>query len=232
MANPLAVVAARNNAAWCDAVCRTHSRPDEFSDLLWLNRHGAPRFYPDIITIADGAAATAQRDAIAALLSTGRADVWSVKDSHAALDLSSMGFRPLFDAQWIALPSPAPSSDTVLRWSPIGDAAGLAAWIAARGDDAPLIPALLAEDSVTLVAAWRDDAIVGGGIFNRAAGVVGLSNVFAAPAQREAIWRDLPAQAARSFPGLALVGYEKGGDLDAARATGFDIVGPLRVWTR
>jgi hypothetical protein len=32
------------------------------------------------------------------------------------------------------------------------------------------------------------------------------------------------------FPGTALVGYESGDRLDAARACGFATAGPLRVW--
>jgi hypothetical protein len=32
------------------------------------------------------------------------------------------------------------------------------------------------------------------------------------------------------FPGLPLVGYERGDDLERARRVGFEEVGPLRVW--
>ena len=33
------VRAARNNAEWCDAVCRAHGNPGEFHDDIWLNRN-------------------------------------------------------------------------------------------------------------------------------------------------------------------------------------------------
>jgi len=33
------------------------------------------------------------------------------------------------------------------------------------------------------------------------------------------------------FPGLPLVGYERGSELDAMVALGFERLGPLRVWT-
>ena len=33
--------AARNNAQWCDAVCRAHGNPGEFHDDIWLNRHAS-----------------------------------------------------------------------------------------------------------------------------------------------------------------------------------------------
>jgi len=33
-------------------------------------------------------------------------------------------------------------------------------------------------------------------------------------------------------PGLPIVGYEQGKDLAAARAAGFRVLGPLRIWAR
>jgi hypothetical protein len=33
-------------------------------------------------------------------------------------------------------------------------------------------------------------------------------------------------------PGLPIVGYERGEDLAAARAAGFRVLGPLRIWAR
>jgi hypothetical protein len=33
------------------AVCRAHDRLGEFYDALWLTRLGAPRFYPDVVTL-------------------------------------------------------------------------------------------------------------------------------------------------------------------------------------
>ena len=42
--------AARNNAVWCETICRVHGTPGEFHDTLWLNRHPVPRFYPNVVT--------------------------------------------------------------------------------------------------------------------------------------------------------------------------------------
>jgi hypothetical protein len=46
MKKNITALAARNNALWCDAVCRAHDRPGEFHDTPWLTRLGALRFYP------------------------------------------------------------------------------------------------------------------------------------------------------------------------------------------
>jgi hypothetical protein len=60
--------------------------------------------------------------------------------------------------------------------------------------------------------------------------VVGVSNVFAGSADLVAVWSDLIVIATRTYPGLDLVGYELGADLQAALAVGFASIGPLRVW--
>jgi hypothetical protein len=228
----LLAAAVLNNALWCDTVCRAHARPGSFGDLLWTVRLGAPPLYPDVVTIAGPAAADAQRAAIIALIAGGRPGDWAVKDSYATLNLASLGFHPLFDASWFVHRSPAACSPTMLDWRSIADASDLAAWNEAWAQDAPFAPALMAEDGIVFLAAHHDATLVGGAILNRSAGVVGLSNVFAAPQWADALWRDLPAIARRLFAGLLLVGYERGDDLDRAIAMGFEALGPLRVWLK
>jgi hypothetical protein len=81
-----------------------------------------------------------------------------------------------------------------------------------------------------MFAARRDGAVVAGGTFYRADGVVGLSNVIAESDDEPAVWRDLASLAAATFPGLAVVGYESGDELDAAKRAGFEVGDPLRIW--
>jgi hypothetical protein len=45
--------AARNNAIWCDTICRAHGVQGEFHGQLWLNRQPVPRFYPNAVTFAN-----------------------------------------------------------------------------------------------------------------------------------------------------------------------------------
>lgn len=228
----LIAAAVRNNALWCDAVCRAHGRPGVFDALLWHVPLGALPLYPDVVTLADGEAEAAQCRAISELLAGKRHRDWAIKDSHAALDLSPLGFRPLFDASWIAWPDIRPSTATGLQWRTITDAPGLVEWNTAWGSDAPFTPPLLASPDIAVLAAVDDGAQIGGAILNRGDGVVGVSNFFSRPPWNERVWRDLPAIAARQFAGERLVGYESGASLDDACAAGFAPLGELRVWHR
>ena len=78
----------------------------------------------------------------------------------------------------------------------------------------------------------RGFQIVAGGMFYRAEGVVGLSNVVADAADARAVWRSLALLSAQTFPRLPLVGYESGDELAAARDAGFEVGDKLRVWVR
>jgi hypothetical protein len=168
----------------------------------------------------------------------------SVKDSFAALDLAPYGFTVLFDAAWVARPAaPRPPPADGLRWERVADAHGLAAWEEAwRGDDGPagtFRPALLDDPAIAVLAGRRDgrsdgrsdSRVVAGAVAHRAAGVLGLGNVFATSPD-DSPWAGALALACRLVPGLPVVGYESGDDLAAARRHGFRPVGALRVWAR
>ncbi len=89
-------------------------------------------------------------------------------------------------------------------------------------------PRLLADTNVVFVSIQGEGGIAGGGILNRGAEVVGLSNLFGS--KMDLVYRSLAAMAGEIFPSLPLVGYENGQDLAAAKLAGFETVGPLRVW--
>jgi hypothetical protein len=241
MKSSITALAAHNNAMWCDAVCRAHDRPGEFHEALWLTRLGTPRFYPDAVTTAGVEAAPAQLEAIADLIGSNRRREWFVKDSFRCLHLESLGFEPLFDAEWIAMSGARPDvghHQPGDRATIVTDEAGLSAWERSwAGEDAkaaaiPLprvfMPRLLAEDGIVFVSLQGEDGSAGGGILNRGADVVGLSNLFGS--QMDRVWRSLIAMAGETFPGLPLVGYEHGHDLAAAKLAGFETMGPLRIW--
>ena len=241
MKSGIAALAARDNAMWCDAVCRAHDRPGEFHEALWSTPLGTPRFYPDAVTTAGVEAAPAQLDAIADLIGSNRRREWSVKDSFHCLHLASLGFEPLFDAEWIALSGARPDVGHQRpgdRSTIVTDEAGLSAWERSwAGEDAkaaamPLprvfMPRLLAEDGIVFVSIRGEDGSAGGGILTRGADVVGLSNRFGS--QMDRVWRSLIAMAGEIFPGQPLVGYEHGHDLAAAKRAGFGTIGPLRIW--
>ena len=96
--------AARNNAEWCAAVCRSHGVPERLEDDAWLAGSRTPPFYPDAVTLVPGVDGAD----LVGRLDTDVAGA-SVKDSFADLELPD-GFRLLFDAQWVRRPPGPPAS--------------------------------------------------------------------------------------------------------------------------
>jgi hypothetical protein len=233
------VRAARNNAEWCDAVCRAHNNPGEFHDGIWISRHAVPRFYPNAGTLAEPS--PRQLELIDELIAARLPSGWAVKDSFSMLDLESREFRILFDAEWIYLPvsrmQDIGSARTSVRWEIVNNDLALAewesAWSEAAGDtgkDRIFLAPLLENKDVAVVAGFRDGHIVAGAIANRSDDVVGWSNFFASATEMFDHAVASLATIARIFPGLPIVGYEHGDDLRNAHSIGFESIGALRVW--
>lgn len=224
----LLLAAAYNNAAWCAAVCRGGG----FTAQSWSSPRPTPLYYPDAVTLTrdtDTAALLAGIDTVAP-----RA---SVKDSFAVLDLAPAGFEVLFGAEWIHRPASAPATAPALEWSRISGPAELEAWEAAwDGEESTGLfhPGLLTEEAGEIAFLAGRDAegrILAGAAANRTGEVVGISNVFTADGTPDdEAWAGALALTASLWPGLALVGYESGDDLDTALRHGFTAIGPLRVW--
>ncbi|NYI04707.1 hypothetical protein [Allostreptomyces psammosilenae] len=232
--------AARNNAEWCDAVCRAHGRPGRFGATAWTNARRTPPLYPDAVTL-DPAATASEVLAGVDVTSPG----CSVKDSFGRLDLTAAGFEVLFEARWIVRDGHDPATPAAdgtpaadVRWAPVRDAADLDAWQSAwaggSGAGGPFRAELLERDDVVVLGGRRDGRIVAGAVANLSGdgAVVGVSNVFGDALGLDAAWSGVVAAVSRHFPGVAMVGYERGGDLRAALRHGWRAVGPLRVWLR
>ncbi|GCD47111.1 hypothetical protein [Streptomyces paromomycinus] len=262
--------AARNNAEWCDAVCRAHGLRGDFGDGAWASPHRTPPLYPDAVTLTDrlGTSADAAADLLARINTASPG--CSVKDSFARLDLAPAGFEVLFEAQWIHRPAPAPTTAPAflgslahpLEWDVLTEPADLSAWAVAwgaePGDCGPFRPELLADDATHFLRARPADTdtgtgtgtgtdtgtgtgtnILAGAVATLSGGeLVGLSNVFTTPEAATAgigpqdTWAGCVSAVTARWPGLPVVGYESGADLEAAVANGFRAVGPLRVWWR
>ncbi|MFJ8015959.1 hypothetical protein [Streptomyces sp. NPDC096339] len=223
-----------NNALFCHAVCRAHGLPADFDDeSLWLSTSRTPPLYPDAVTLGPGA----PEEGLLRRMDTDSPGC-SVKDSFADLDLEGDGFEVLFDAQWIHRPAGAPTAgapSSGLEWSEVAGGGELALWEAAwDGEESTGLfrPVLLGEE-IAFLAGRRDGRIVAGAALNLAAGVVGVSNLFAHDdADTDAAWTGALAAAAARWPGRDVVGYESGDDLATAVRHGFTPIGPLRVWLR
>jgi hypothetical protein len=239
MTDTRTLLAARNNALWCNVVCETQGLPTEFRDSLWLTNASVPRFYPNVVTLEDKP--KEQLAAIEQLYATVKG-LGAVKDSFASLDLAPLGFTILFEATWLwHEPSPTViGAPTGIRWGLIETATDLAEWERAwDGNPAPdqftaiprvFLPSLLADPEIAFIAAYQEDQIIAGAIANRTGEVVGLSNVFTPEANPTLYWAGCLTALQKRFPTLPVVDYETGAEVEAALAVGFEKLDPLRVW--
>ena len=173
-----------------------------------------------MVTLTTGEAdIVEQRQTVRILQKSNLPGRWAVKDSFNTLDIARLGFEVLFEASWIRkAESKAGMMVSGLSWERVKPG----------GDSFPA--SLFSDGNFAMFSGRRGGAIVAGGTLYRADGVVGISNVVADADEEPAVWRDLSVLAAATFPGLALVGYESGDELKAARKAGFEIGDPLRIW--
>lgn len=222
----LVELAARNNAHVYQRVCAAHGCETlvKESHLICLGQ--PPRFFSQAVALQSGVA-----EVIAKEVSGG------FKDSFYDIEPDPSLYGFLFEASWIHLPSSSPD-DTVLEWKRVQNNTELDLWESgwAEGDDeASSHPrqfpfTLLDHGDFAFHSAWQGGEMVAGVIFNRSESVVGCSNLWAKDGWLEPVWRDLPAHTARFYPGIDVVGYERGLDLELALRAGFEAIGPLRVW--
>ena len=231
-----------NNAVWCDIICATHGHPGEFLEGLWICWQKAPPFYPNVVTL-DKHLTAAQLTPIQELLGADLPGEWGIKDSFAHLDLTELGFRVLFDAEWIYLPASTPIPKHGLHnihWETVSDEAALNQWEQAwRGLpfeelEGKLVtifrPDLLSDNRVAIIEAYDGGQIVAGAIGLVTDQVVGVSNVFV-PAEAGVSYRlACIAMLRKIFPNKILVGYESADDLKEMLTIGFKRIGPLRIW--
>jgi hypothetical protein len=216
--------AVRNNAEWCELMCRSHGGGGTFTPSAWTSARRTPARYPDAVTLAPEAGPA---DVLAAIDTTSGC---SVKDSFARLDLSGAGFAPIVEAEWIDRPAGEPPLSPPIPWVAVTSAPELAEW--ARAWDGGVTdlfrPQLLAHPAVRVLAARRGGEIVAGAVVNRSGSVTGVSNLFAVDGNLDEAW----AGVLSALPHQRVVGYESGPALAAARRLGFTSTGPLRVWMR
>ncbi|MGW5238202.1 hypothetical protein ACWEOW_04670 [Monashia sp. NPDC004114] len=227
------LLAARNNALWCDAVCRTHGLRGSMAADAWSVPTRTPPYYPDAVTLSPD---VDEYDLLARLDST---DGCSVKDSWSRLDLTVEDFARLVVGEWVWLgPGQARSGDG-RWWEPVGSADDFAHWVRAWASDedalAVLRPDLLMEPGVHVLAARSHPGgdIVAGCIVNITGEVAGVSNLFDSDGgDPERTWRGAATAAHEVVDGIPLVGWEAGDSLAAAVAAGCERIGPLTVWIR
>jgi hypothetical protein len=221
-----AALAARNNAEWCDAVCRAHGITTSFGPHVWVALRRSPPMHPDAMTLTEYASAGD------VLRRVDGSSGCSIKDSFGSLDFAHDGFGPLFDAEWVHREPSRQRADDSLSWSVVRTPDELVAWGAAHGGGDVLGPVLLDDPAVTILMARDGQGVSAGAIGYRSRSVVGVSNLFTATSDIDQAWAGAITVISAQNPDLPLVGYENGTSLRAARRAGFVSVGPLRVWLK
>ncbi len=233
MTDLLAAIA--NNAAWCDAVVKTHGGETATTADHWHNARQSPPFYPNLITLsADGA--EAQLAAIRTLSERDLEEGWGVKDSFVTLDLTALGFEILFEAQWLYRKADMASPASPTAWQRVANEPKLAAWERgfSQGEEPMHLfrPGLLADRDISFFSRGKRDDVKAGFAFNRHAGVCGITNVFAPGDAKTDFLDGVIRQAALFANGAPLVSYMPDNMIGEWQAVGFEAIGPLRVWVK
>jgi len=186
-------------------------------------------FYPDAVYLLP----EIDLEQLMAAIDTGEG--CSVKDSFARLDLTVAGFQPLFRAEWLVRDSPEAGA-TDRRWSALTSEKQLAEWEAAWAESPEgsgfFRPALLADATVGVLAAFDGDRVVAGAVANRSATAIGLSNVFDTGGDLESAWFGAASAARARWGHMPIVSYDSGPSLEAAHGAGYRSIGELVVWLK
>jgi hypothetical protein len=238
-------LAALNNALWYEALFRAHGVPGDMLGSVWLSRHVAPPFHSNLVVVSEQVSEIEVLAHVHDLMKEPLSPRWTIKDSFCNLNLAPLGFGVMFEASWIGLESGKPAASGAVpgtRWTRVSSAAEAAEWEAAwRGHsnnhDAPTGPpqfpaALFTNPEFAFFIGIEGRTAIAGGIAHRAGGVAGLSNVFVHASEPADAWAGLLRCTNDAFPGLPMVGYERGNALKGAIAAGFEPIGALRVWQR
>lgn len=218
-----------NNAAWIDMAMSALGMAGEFTPILWQNFSDMPPIFPNADTL--GGTEAEQMQAIEALVERRKGKVVAVKDAWARLDLSALGFTPLFEAIWLyreVAPMPQ-NSDIALERIDSPDALHEFA-AACNGEDLAYVyaPALLRPE-IAWIAARVEGKIVGGVTAVNAKGFNGINNLFAPD---ETMKKALIQAAVNTSPTLPASDYTREESLAPYLELGFSTEGKLRVWLR
>ena len=220
--DPRLRVAVDASLAWYDALCALHGVACQIKDGLWVVGGTPPPLHSAVKTV--------EPDVDPVRVARIAASLGGVADSFGDLGLEAYGLDLLFAARWIHRPADElPARRLAPGWSVVSSAEGLAAWTAQHDTAEVLLPALLERSSFQVLARHTDGDLTAGAVLHTGIGAVSVSNVWMKDPD-DGTWPDLVRNAAALWPGRALVGYERGADLEAAMAAGFADVGPQLVW--
>lgn len=220
-ADSIVAAAARNNAQWCAAVCRSHGTSSHVTREAWICDGFPPPFYPRLVSLT---AEAAQLEAALLRLKPGVGS-WACKDSYDVLR-DAPGRARLFSALWYARPPGGAARSE--KAAPVRSAAELKRWVDAWGEtpaSGPVFRAeILDEPGVGLL---HDGAFTSGlAAFRGEASLIGITNLFGTAEGRDGCIAWLAAR----NPDCTIVGYGSAEETASLSALGFETVGPLTVW--
>ncbi|MDW0118643.1 hypothetical protein QTL97_17090 [Sporosarcina thermotolerans] len=215
--------AVENNIAWCKLICEAYGKRSDTTEKVWALTSEAPTYYPELITMNRK---TKDTDILEFL---NLNHISSVKDSYATLQLASYGYQMLFEAEWICYPTLNEYKPDQYEWNIVRTEKEFEHWKNLTGLEIP--SRLLEIDGVNFFFIDCPSKFAAF-IVNKAANVIGISNVFSSDMDITGLWRSIPQAVSKEFPGVPLVGYEQGESLSAAHASGWTSIGPLRVWIK
>ncbi len=209
-----------NNAELCELVCASNSTIGEFRNGLWASKHNVADYYPNFVTLDPAIDADALNQE---LLDFHPSRAWTVKDSFSNLDLVPLGFKELFEAEWIVGPDALnPRGQTSAKWKVVSSKEELKLWETAwHGRWEPkqttlFKPSLLQNPDIEFIAAYAEDKIVAGLIVNKSKEVVGYSNIFVHTKTTEDYWKEAIDFIKQRYPAMPIVGYERDAELKTA----------------
>lgn len=228
------IKAAQNNADWCDIVCRTHGVPGEFLENVWINQKEVPSLlYPNAVTIKPLSDKTLNE--VIQTIKNISLETYAIKDSFNEIPADEMGYKILFEANWIMQDiEELTYSDTTGDWRIIKDDQELQNWEHAWNNNQPtdkriFLPSILSVKDVFFLAKYNNDQIIAGGIVNISRDVVGLSNVFTWEAVKSNVYSQLSIFIKEKISALPIVDYERDEALVRALEGGFKTIGRLKV---
>lgn len=217
--------AIRNNIIWCEKVSEMHGGIHITKDNVWGLTTKAQKFYLDVITT--NKAVTAQE----VVEFIGNREILSIKDSFSNLDMSLLGYKILFEAEWICHAPISVQVSITSDWHTIQTEEEVVNWTTACELEGIITADILRHPDVKIFkkGVFNDEK---GFIVNQGAKVIGISNVFSKDGNNKEYWSEIPQIVSTRFLRLPLVGYEHGGGLKAALKSGWKSIGPLRVWIK
>jgi hypothetical protein len=217
--------AIKNNVIWCKKVSELHGGTHLTKGNVWGLTTKAPRFYPDVMTTNE--AVTTQE----VVEFIGNREILSIKDSFSNIDMSLLGYKILFVAEWICHEAVSVPISDLTAWRSIQTEEDVVNWTTACGLGGIITAELLSDPEVVILGKGHLNEEKGF-IVNQGAKAIGVSNVFSKNPNNHQHWSEIPQIVSTRFPRLPLVGYEHGEDLKASLRFGWKSMGPLRVWIK